>query len=204
MNKDKNIFNVKILMFLILTLLFLYIGLLIYVYGLNHLSNSDIDYLKDSFENSIPNINNCNFDYYSISQHMSNWGFEHLRYRKIVSTTPSCFGKILYSGKVPGTQFVDIDLDSFIEYGVNQKLGFVLWLFEKDFLIFLIFFVFLIFLQIVFEKKILFKYFLILIILFSIFKFEDHNMFINSNKSYFPNEETKNLNLMNKWFKDAS
>ena len=68
-------------MFLILTLLFLYIGLLIYVYGLNHLSNSDIDYLKDSFENSIPNINNCTY-YYSISQHMSNWGFEHLRYRK--------------------------------------------------------------------------------------------------------------------------
>ena len=189
-------------MFLILALSFLYIGLLVYIYGFDHISNPNIDYLESNFENSIPNINNCNFDYYSIEQHMNKWGFEHIRYRKIVSTTPSCYGKVLYSGKVPGTKFEDIDMDSFIEFGVNQKLGFVLWLFEIDFLIFLIFFKFLAFLQIIFQRRILFKYFLILIIIFSIFKFEDHNMFINSTKSYFPNEETKNANLMIKWFEN--
>ncbi len=189
-------------MFLILALSFLYIGLLVYIYGFDHISNPNIDYLESNFENSIPNINNCNFDYYSIGQHMNKWGFEHIRYRKIVSTTSSCYGKVLYSGKVPGTKFEDIDMDSFIEFGVNQKLGFVLWLFEIDFLIFLIFFIFLAFLQIIFQRRILFKYFLILIIIFSIFKFEDHNMFINSSKSYFPNEETKNSNLMIKWFEN--
>ena len=181
-------------MFLTLTLFFLYIGLLIYIYGFNHLTDSNVDYLENNFENSIPNISNCNFDYYSISQHMNKWGFEHIRYRKIVSTTPSCYGKVLYSSKVPGTKFEDIDIDSFIEYGVNQKLGLVLWLFEREFLIFLIFFVCLVTLQIIFQRRILFKYFLILIIIFSIFKFEDHNMFINSSKSYFPNDDTKNTN----------
>ena len=189
-------------MFLTLALFFLYIGLLIYIYGFNHLTNSNVDYLENNFENSIPNISNCNFDYYSISQHMNKWGFEHIRYRKIVSTTPSCYGKVLYSSKVPGTKFEDIDIDSFIEYGVNQKLGLVLWLFEREFLIFLIFFVCLVTLQIIFQRRILFKYFLILIIIFSIFKFEDHNMFINSSKSYFPNDDTKNTNLMIKWFED--
>ena len=189
-------------MFLTLALFFLYIGLLIYIYGFNHLTNSNVDYLENNFENSIPNISNCNFDYYSISQHMNKWGFEHIRYRKIVSTTPSCYGKVLYSSKVPGTKFEDIDTDSFIEYGVNQKLGFVLWLFEREFLIFLIFFVCLVTLQIIFQRRILFKYFIILIIIFSIFKFEDHNMFINSSKSYFPNDDTKNTNLMIKWFED--
>ena len=189
-------------MFLILALSFLYIGLLVYIYGFDHISNPNIDYLESNFENSIPNINNCNFDYYSIGQHMNKWGFERIRYRKIISTTPSCYGKVLYSGKVPGTKFEDIDMDSFIEFGVNQKLGFVLWLFEIDFLIFLIFFIFLAFLQIIFQRRNLFKYFLILIIIFSIFKFEDHNMFINSSKSYFPNEETKNSNLMIKWFEN--
>lgn len=189
-------------MFLTLALFFLYIGLLIYIYGFNHLTNSNVDYLENNFENSIPNISNCNFDYYSISQHMNKWGFEHIRYRKIVSTTPSCYGKVLYSSKVPGTKFEDIDIDSFIEYGVNQKLGLVLWLFEREFLIFLIFFVCLVTLQIIFQRRILFKYFLILIIIFSIFKFEDHNMFINSSKSYFPNNDTKNTNLMIKWFED--
>ena len=189
-------------MFLTLALFFLYIGLLIYIYGFNHLTDSNVDYLENNFENSIPNISNCNFDYYSISQHMNKWGFEHIRYRKIVSTTPSCYGKVLYSSKVPGTKFEDIDIDSFIEYGVNQKLGLVLWLFEREFLIFLLFFVCLVTLQIIFQRRILFKYFLILIIIFSIFKFEDHNMFINSSKSYFPNEETKNSNLMIKWFEN--
>ena len=189
-------------MFLTLALFFLYIGLLIYIYGFNHLTNSNVDYLENNFENSIPNISNCNFDYYSISQHMNKWGFEHIRYRKIVSTTPSCYGKVLYSSKVPGTKFEDIDIDSFIEYGVNQKLGLVLWLFEREFLIFLLFFVCLVTLQIIFQRRILFKYFLILIIIFSIFKFEDHNMFINSSKSYFPNDDTKNTNLMIKWFED--
>ena len=189
-------------MFLTLALFFLYIGLLIYIYGFNHLTNSNVDYLENNFENSIPNISNCNFDYYSISQHMNKWGFEHIRYRKIVSTTPSCYGKVLYSSKVPGTKFEDIDIDSFIEYGVNQKLGLVLWLFEREFLIFLLFFVCLVTLQIIFQRRILFKYFLILIIIFSIFKFEDHNMFINSSKSYFPNNDTKNTNLMIKWFED--
>ena len=189
-------------MFLTLALFFLYIGLLIYIYGFNHLTDSNVDYLENNFENSIPNISNCNFDYYSISQHMNKWGFEHIRYRKIVSTTPSCFGKVLYSSKVPGTKFEDIDIDSFIEYGVNQKLGFVLWLFEREFLIFLVFFVCLVTLQIIFQRRILFKYFIILIIIFSIFKFEDHNMFINSSKSYFPNDDTKNTNLMIKWFED--
>ena len=189
-------------MFLTLALFFLYIGLLIYIYGFNHLTDSNVDYLENNFENSIPNISNCNFDYYSISQHMNKWGFEHIRYRKIVSTNPSFYGKVLYSSKAPGTKFEDIDIDSFIEYGVNQKLGFVLWLFEREFLIFLIFFVCLVTLQIIFQRRILFKYFLILIIIFSIFKFEDHNMFINSSKSYFPNDDTKNTNLMIKWFED--
>ena len=37
----------------------------------------------------------------------------------------------------PGTKFSDLSKDSYIEFGVSQKLGLPLWLFEEKFLLFL-------------------------------------------------------------------
>jgi len=47
-------------------------------------------------------------------------------------------------------------------------------------------------LQIFIEKINFYKYFLIIILLYSIVLFDQHNMFINSSRKYFPNENAKN------------
>ena len=199
---EKKYLQIRWLMIFVLLLFFSYIVLLINFYGLYHLDNDQINYLDINSKKSIPNIVNCNYDYYSINQHMSSGKYENIRFRKIVTTDSNCYGKVIYSNVVPGTKFEDIKFDSYIEFGVTQKLGFALWLFEKNFLIFLLIALFISVLQIFRKNQNLFLYFFILIFIFSIFVFQKHNMFINSSKIYFPNEGTKNSELITEWFKN--
>ena len=199
-----NIFNlnIKTLATILFILLTLYLTILISIYGLSHFEDSEINYLRENFKESIPNIYGCNFNYSSIKEHLDKEAFEHIRFRKIISTDEECFGKVAYTGVAPGTKFNTIERDTYIEFGVNQKLGYVLWLYEKNFLIFLFFFLILVLFQIKFVDKNFFIYFLILIFTYSFINFDKHNMYSNSSKIYFPNEETKNSELITEWFKN--
>ena len=197
-----NIFNlnIKTLATILFILLTLYLTILISIYGLSHFEDSEINYLRENFKESIPNIYGCNFNYSSIKEHLDKEEFEHIRFRKIISTDEECFGKVAYTGVAPGTKFNTIERDTYMEFGVNQKLGYVLWLYEKNFLIFLFFFLILVLFQIKFVDKNFFIYFLILIFTYSFINFDKHNMYINSAKHYFPNENSQNSKLMNNWF----
>ena len=196
----KNFNKLRTLSLIFLTFLFTYLIILFTTYGVNHYTDSEVKFLEDNFSKAIPNIYSCNFDYFSINEHIAHGEFERVRFRKIITTNADCFGKIAYTGIIPGTKFDDIDPDSYLEFGVNQKLGYVLWLFEKNFLLFLFFFSTLLLLQSKLVKRNIFKYFLILIFIYSLVNFETHNMYINSAKHYFPNENSKNENLLNSWF----
>lgn len=196
----KNFNKLRTLSLIFLTFLFTYLIILFTTYGVNHYTDSEVKFLEDNFSKAIPNIYSCNFDYLSINEHIAHGEFERVRFRKIITTNADCFGKIAYTGIIPGTKFDDIDPDSYLEFGVNQKLGYVLWLFEKNFLLFLFFFSTLLLLQSKLVKRNIFKYFLILIFIYSLVNFETHNMYINSAKHYFPNENSKNENLLNSWF----
>lgn len=196
----KNFNKLRILSLIFLTFLFTYLIILFTTYGVNHYTNPEVKFLEDNFSKAIPNIYSCNFDYFSINEHIAHGEFERVRYRKIITTNADCFGKIAYTGITPGTKFDDIDPDSYLEFGVNQKLGYVLWLFEKNFLLFLFFFSTLLLLQWRLVKRNIFKYFLILIFIYSLVNFETHNMYINSAKYYFPNENSKSVNLLHSWF----
>ncbi len=195
-------FNFKIRISSLIFLIFLltYLIILFTTYGVSHYTNSEVKFLEDNFSKAIPNIYSCNFDYFSINKHISHGEFEHVRFRKIITTNEDCFGKIAYTGITPGTNFDDIDPGSYLEFGVNQKLGYVLWLFEKNFLIFLFIFSTLLLLQSRFVKQNFFKYFLILIFIYSLVNFDVQNMYINSSKHYFPSENSKSVNLLNNWF----
>ena len=196
----KNFNKLRTLSLIFLTFLFTYLIILFTTYGVNHYTDSEVKFLEDNFSKAIPNIYSCNFNYFSINEHIAHGEFERVRFRKIITTNADCFGKIAYTGITPGTKFDDIDPDSYLEFGVNQKLGYVLWLFEKNFLLFLFFFSTLLLLQSKLVKRNIFKYFLILIFIYSLVNFETHNMYINSAKHYFPNENSKNENLLNSWF----
>ena len=196
----KNFNKLRTLSLIFLTFLFTYLIILFTTYGVNHYTDSEVKFLEDNFNKAIPNIYSCNFDYFSINEHIVHGEFERVRFRKIITTNADCFGKIAYTGITPGTKFDDIDPDSYLEFGVNQKLGYVLWLFEKNFLLFLFFFSTLLLLQSRLVKRNIFKYFLILIFIYSLVNFETHNMYINSAKYYFPNENSKSVNLLNSWF----
>ena len=193
-------FKIRIFTLIFLTFLFIYLIILFTTYGVNHYTDPEVKFLEDNFGKAIPNIYSCNFDYFSINEHIANEEFEHVRFRKIITTNPDCFGKIAYTGITPGTKFDDIDPSLYLEFGVNQKLGHVLWLFEKNFLLFLFVFLTLLLLQSKLVKQNIFKYFLILIFIYSLVNFDTQNMYINSSKHYFPNENSKSENLLNSWF----
>jgi len=196
----KNFNKLRTLSLIFLIFLFTYLIILFTTYGVNHYTNPEVKFLEDNFSKAIPNIYSCNFDYFSINEHIAHGEFERVRFRKIITTNADCFGKIAYTGITPGTKFDDIDPVSYLEFGVNQKLGYVLWLFEKKFLLFLFFFSALLLLQSKLVKRNIFKYFLILIFIYSLVNFETYNMYINSAKYYFPNENSKSVNLLNSWF----
>jgi len=189
--KYKNL-HLKTLLIFVLFFAFAYLYQLINIYGINHIQSDERSFIEENFEERIPNINNCNLSYYSVNDHISSGGYSNVRYRKIITSDENCFGKVTYTGIAPGTSFNDIDTNQYLEFGVNQKLGYVLWLHEKTFLIFFGTLIFIVVLQIFFEKINFYKYFLIIILLFSIVLFDQHNMFINSSRKYFPNENTKN------------
>jgi len=195
----KNFNKLRTLSLIFLTFLFTYLIILFTTYGVNHYTDSEVKFLEDNFSKAIPNIYSCNFNYFSINEHIAHGEFERVRFRKIITTNADCFGKIAYTGITPGTKFDDIDPDSYLEFGVNQKLGYVLWLFEKNFLLFLFFFSTLLLLQSKLVKRNIFKYFLILIFIYSLVNFDTQNMYINSAKHYFPNENSKSVNLLNSW-----
>lgn len=192
--------NIRTLSTIFIVLLTFYLLILISIYGLSHFEDSEVNYLNDNFNESIPNIFSCNFNYFSLTEHLDKEGFEHIRFRKIISTDDECFGKVAYTGISPGTKFNTIERDKYMEFGVKQKLGYVLWLYEKNFLVFLLFFLILVIIQIKFVHKNFFIYFLLLIFTYSFINFDKHNMYINSAKHYFPNENVKNSSLMNNWF----
>tara|TARA_B100000963_G_C22634973_1_gene677115 strand:- start:2140 stop:2748 length:609 start_codon:yes stop_codon:yes gene_type:complete len=197
---NKNNSQVRNLLILILLPLLCYIYLLVNTYGISHLKAEDNILLIDNFNQAIPNIYNCNFNYFEIKNHMNEGQFTKVRFRKSVTEDPTCFGKITYSGVTPGTKFEELPKDLYIEFGVNQKSGLPLWLFEKNFLIFAIFMSIIIFLQIIFNKKNFFIGFLIIIFFYSLVSFNEQNMFINSSKTYFPNLSTTNEQIFNSWF----
>ena len=48
----------------------IFVFLLISFYGLNHLLNDENKLLKEDFSQTVPNIYDCNFNYYEIKTHM--------------------------------------------------------------------------------------------------------------------------------------
>lgn len=188
-NKD---FSVKTLLIFFLFFVLAYFYQLINLYGISHVELDERRFIEENFENRIPNINNCNLSYFNVEGHISSGGYSNVRYRKIITLNENCFGKVTYTGIAPGTSFDDIDTNQYLEFGVNQKLGFVLWLHERSFLIFFGCLVLIIILQIFLDKINFYKYFLIIILIYSLVLFDQHNMFINSSRKYFPNENTKN------------
>ena len=183
-----------------LILIFLFVFKMSDIYGLSHFSQEEADFMEQNFSMSIPNINNCNLDYYNLKNHIDKGNFNKVRYRKIITDDENCFGKVLYSGQVPGTQFSELDSETYVEFGVNQKIGYPLWLFEKQFVIFLLLILFVLILQLINKTRNYYLIILIVITIFSILSFSKQNMFINSAKQYFPNENTKNISIMINWF----
>ena len=177
----------------------IFVFLLISFYGLNHLLNDENKLLKEDFSQTVPNIYDCNFNYYEIKTHMKESNFSKLRFRKSATQKDNCYGKITYTGITPGTKFSDLSKDSYIEFGVSQKLGLPLWLFEEKFLLFLIAIFTIIIFQIVFHKKNFFTIYLLTILIYSLYTFNENNMFINSSKIYFPNQETTNSQFFDRW-----
>ncbi len=177
---------------------------LINTYGISHLTNEDNYLLIENFSERIPNINNCNFDYFEIKKHIEEADFKKVRFRKSITSDPNCYGKITYTGVVPGTPFNELSKDSYIEFGVNQKFGLPLWLYENNFLIFLTFFISFLFFQIIFIKRNFFSLILIGIFLFLLFTFDNENMYINSSKEYFPNTNTTNEHIFDEWINYAN
>lgn len=168
-------------------------------YGVNHLSsfNENTFNLDKNYKDMIPNINSCNFDYLNIYQHLDNGNFTKTRYRKIITEDESCFGKILYTGVIPGEKFSNLKKNDYLEFGVGQKLGLVLWLFEPISITFLVCIASILFLQILNKKKSLFLYVILIFIIFSTYTFNSYNMYLNSTKKYFPNSNSTNEQIFN-------
>ena len=49
-----------------LILIFLFVFKMSDIYGLSHFSQEEADFMEQNFSMSIPNINNCNLDYYNL------------------------------------------------------------------------------------------------------------------------------------------
>ena len=90
-------FKIRIFTLIFLTFLFTYLIILFTTYGVNHYTDPEVKFLEDNFGKAIPNIYSCNFDYFSINEHIANEEFEHVRFRKIITTNPDCFGQIAYT-----------------------------------------------------------------------------------------------------------
>ncbi len=190
-------FHKKSLGFVFFLLFFLsYLFSLVLIYDIEHTSEINTSFLKENFSNRIPNFNSCNHDYFNTSKHINDGGFTRVRYRKIITKEESCFGKILYSSVDLGKDFKDIDKNQYIEFGVGQKLGFNLWLYETKTIGFL-FCIFLIsIIQIFLQKRNLFIFFVLSVFLISLLSFKEQNMYINSKNNILPNIDTSNENLM--------
>jgi len=197
-------FELRLLLIFLLFTFLCFLFLLINTYGMNHFLDDKNNLLEENFDKAVPNIYDCNFNYYEINHHMKEGGFTKLRFRKSVTGNELCFGKITYTGITPGTKFSDISRDSYIEFGVNQKHGLPLWLYEVNFLMFTFIIFMLIIFQIFFYKKNFFVAFIFTILIYSIITFNENNTFINSSKSYFPNTDTTNENFMQNRLNDDS
>lgn len=190
----------KSILFNLLAIIF-YILLQINNYGTDQFSSESEKYFIDNFSNEIPNINNCNLDYYNFSNHInkSSINFKKVRYRKMITINKDCFGKIAYSNLTPGKNFDTIEQKEYLEFGVYQKLGLNLWIYEKTFIYF-VFLLFVLFIaQIIFKNTNLYYLFLSLIFLYCLYVFSVENMFINSGQKYFPNIGTSSFEILNKW-----
>ena len=196
--------ELRLLLTILLFTFFCFLFLLINIYGINHFLDGKNNLLEVNFNKSIPNIYDCNFNYYEMNHHMKEGGFTKLRFRKSVTGNELCFGKITYTGVTPGTNFSDLSKDAYIEFGVNQKHGLPLWLYEVNFLIFIFTIFIIIILQIFFYKKNFYIAFMVAILIYSFITFNENNMFINSSKSYFPNTDTTNENFILQRLNDDS
>ena len=187
----------KSLGFIFFLLFFLsYLFSLVLIYDIEHTSGVSESYLIENFSNRIPNFNSCNLDYYSTSTHINDGGFTKVRYRKIITKEERCLGKILYSSVDLGKDFKDIDKNQYIEFGVGQKLGFNLWLYETKTLMFLFCILLIAIFQIFLQKRNLFIFFVLSVFLISLLSFNEQNMYINSKNKMLPNIDTSNENLM--------
>ena len=113
--------ELRLLLTILLFTFFCFLFLLINIYGINHFLDGKNNLLEVNFNKSIPNIYDCNFNYYEMNHHMKEGGFTKLRFRKSVTGNEFCFGKITYTGVIPGTNFSDLSKDAYIEFGVNQN-----------------------------------------------------------------------------------
>ena len=186
--------KIGLIVFLVVSLIYLFLNIM--VYSLNHIQEQSNLIYYDSFVNQIPNVNNCNLDYFNFSEHIESGNFENVRYRKIVTVDDNCFGKVLYSSVDLGKEFKDIDKNQYIEFGIGQKLGFNLWLYETRTLWFLFYILLISIFQIFMKKRNLFIFFLLSVFLISFLSFNDQNMFLNSKNKILPNIDTSNENLM--------
>ena len=202
--KKTNIVKFRNSVIIFLFFIIFFLGILVNTYGINHLIDEESYLLSEDFSESIPNIYNCNFNYFEIKKHLEDAGFEKVRFRKSITKDENCFGQIIYTGVVPGTSFNNLSKNSYIEFGVNQKFGLPLWLFENKFLILLTFIITSLFFLIFFLKRNFFAFILIGIFLFLLITFNKENMYINSSKEYFPNTETTNELIFNKWINNAN
>ena len=117
----------------------------------------------------------------------------------MITMNKDCFGKIAYSNLTPGKNFDTIEQKEYLEFGVYQKLGLNLWIYEKTFIYF-VFLLFVLFIaQIVFKNTNLYYLFLSLIFLYCLYVFSVENMFINSGQKYFPNIGTSSFEILNRW-----
>ena len=58
--------NIRTLSTIFIVLLTFYLLILISIYGLSHFEDSEVNYLNNNFNESIPNIFACNFNYFSL------------------------------------------------------------------------------------------------------------------------------------------
>ena len=98
-----------------------------------------------------------------------------------------------------GTQFSELDSETYVEFGVNQKIGYPLWLFEKQFVIFLLLILFVLILQLINKTRNYYLIILIVITIFSILSFQNKICSLIL-QAVFLNENTKNISIMINWF----
>tara|TARA_Y100001970_G_scaffold268270_1_gene359324 strand:+ start:1365 stop:1820 length:456 start_codon:yes stop_codon:yes gene_type:complete len=140
----------------------------------------------------------CYYDYYNVRNSFNENEISEsskIRYRKEITLNQDCLGKVSGVNIIPGTKLEEIEPGTYISFNVNQSKIFNLWLFEVDFLIFLSLFMTLLFAHVVLFRKELFNVILLIIFIYSLVSFSSENMFINSPKKYFPNQDVTNSNI---------